>query len=244
MGNGFIDWFGRSYKGIIIVLLAIMAATLVVLATQHVSASRAAVGATAHPAPTFGSSDERPIVAFLGDSYTAGSGEDSGADHRFPTLVGQHLDVRPVVLADGGAGYTHAGLSGQPFAAQVARVPETSKVVVIYGSRNDPFDGSSTDAVRAASGELFAAVKERAKDAKVIVVGPSFVESPVPSGARANSAAIQASAEAAGVQFVDATNWFQGTPPEDIGSDGVHPTDKGHEYLTSKIEPLVKDGLG
>lgn len=92
MGNGFVGWFSRSYKGIIIGLLAIMAVMLVVLAMQHVSSSQSAADEP-RPAPTFGSTptggekrqpsnamrlldqQDRPFtVVVVGDSTGAVSG--------------------------------------------------------------------------------------------------------------------------------------------------------------------------
>lgn len=54
MGN-FTTWFARSYRAIIIVLVAIMAVMLVVLAMQHVSSARVSANAVAGPIPTFSS---------------------------------------------------------------------------------------------------------------------------------------------------------------------------------------------
>lgn len=75
MGS-FINWFERSYKVIIVLLVAIMAAAMSVLALQHVASSTAASGAEPRPVPTFGTTAEARVkVSILSDShaYNAGS---------------------------------------------------------------------------------------------------------------------------------------------------------------------------
>ncbi len=185
----------------------------------------------------------QPVVAFMGDSYTAGSREDDGFASRYPALIAKDLDIEPAVSAEPGAGYVRPGVVGVPFADEVAAVPVHADVVVIYGSRNDPFDGSVAAAVGQAASELIAAVEERAPDAAVVVIGPSYVEHPIPVGGVQNAAAIRSACAAAGVRYVDALDWLQHPDPGVIGSDGVHPTALGHRDLAKRIGPVVAEAL-
>jgi lysophospholipase L1-like esterase len=185
----------------------------------------------------------QPVVAFMGDSYTAGSREDDGFASRYPALIAEDLHIEPAVSAEPGAGYVRAGVVGVPFADEVAAVPVHARVVVIYGSRNDPFDGSEAAAIGQAARELIAAVKERAPEAAVMVIGPSYVEHPVPVGGVQNAAAIRRACAAADVRYVDALDWLQDPDPGVVGSDGIHPTSLGHRELAKHIGPLVADAL-
>lgn len=84
----------------------------------------------------------------LGDSYTGGSGEDSGADGRWPALVAKQLGTTYSVEGLGGSGYNTVGPTGRNFAELPGTIRPTTDVIVIFGSRNDT--GNSYNAVRAA----------------------------------------------------------------------------------------------
>jgi lysophospholipase L1-like esterase len=240
MGS-FVDWFSRSYKGVIIGLVAFGTIMLVVLALQHVDASRPAAGAEPGPIPTFTSS-AAPFVTFMGDSYTQGSQENSGPRTVYPFLIRQDLKIGYQNIAIGGSGYVNPGQSGAPFSGQVREVSSQSALVVVYGSRNDPVDSNPAEVKKAAS-DLYTAIKAKAPQAKLVVIGPSFVENPTPAGGTSNANAIRDAADDAGATYVDASDWFHGTPANYIGEDHIHPTDAGHKYLASKIEPIVEDAL-
>ena len=214
----------------------VTAALLVVAVAAVVTSTLVAVDHARQPTP-------QPVVAFMGDSYTAGSREDDGFASRYPALIAEDLHVEPAVSAEPGAGYVRAGVVGVPFADEVAAVPVHAEVVVIYGSRNDPFDGSVAAAVGQAATALIAAVEERAPEAEVVVIGPSYVEQPVPVGGVQNAAAIKSACAAAGVRYVDALDWLQDPDPGVIGSDGVHPTSLGHRVLAKRIGPVVAEAL-
>jgi lysophospholipase L1-like esterase len=241
MGNGFMDWFSRSYKGIIVALVAIMAITLVMLAVQHVAASQPADGAEPGPVPTF-TSNLQPLVTFVGDSYTEGSGENTDENTRYTTLVRHDMEVRMQNVAVGGSGYVHAGNTGKPFSGQVGAISPDAALVVVYGSRND-LVGADPASVSSAASDLYSAIKAKAKNAALVVIGPSFVENPTPTAGVAQAAAIRQAATDADATYVDAADWFHGTPANYIGADGIHPTDAGHRYLATKIEPIIRAAL-
>lgn len=185
----------------------------------------------------------QPVVAFVGDSYTAGSPEDTGYTKRYPSRVAAQLRVDVDVLAQPGAGYVTPGIIGARFVDEVEALEPDTDVVVIWGSRNDPFDGGSAEAIGRAAGELLDAVKRQAPSASLIVIGPTYVERPVPVGGKANAAAISQAALARDVPFIDALDWLQTAQPGKVGSDGTHPTDQGHALIARKIAPLVSEVL-
>lgn len=186
---------------------------------------------------------EQPVVAFLGDSYMAGSTADTGFRARFPGILAAQLDVQSIVVAVPGAGYVQPGVTGERYEQEVDAIPEDAATVVVYGSRNDPMDGTSASNIGAAAARLVQAVRVRAPAAQIVVVGPSFVEDPSPAGGLANADSIRTACEQAGVRFVDAHDWLHGVPSSYIGADLVHPTDAGHAYLARKFAPLVEDAV-
>jgi lysophospholipase L1-like esterase len=219
------DRLAFRLAGLIAVVLVVMGAVLAVVAVVR-------------------QPPHKPLVVFVGDSYTAGSIEDSGYARRFPALVADALDVRTEVVAQGGSGYITSGINGKPWSDQIEAVPTDADLVVIYGSRNDSFDGSHSSEIQASAEALFRSAKEQAPNAKIVVVGPTYVESPIPAGAIATTDAIQLAAHDQDVEYVDALSWFQHPRPGLIGGDGVHPTDAGHAFLAHKFERIVGDALG
>ena len=187
--------------------------------------------------------DDRQIVAFMGDSYTAGSPEDDGVASRFPAVIGSDLDVDVDVVAQPGSGYIHNGVVGTPFADEVDAISSDTDAVIIYGSRNDPFDGTAASAIGTAALHLIHAVKQQAPQASITVIGPSYVETPTPTGGIENARAIAKACDRTGVRYVDALTWFQGAAPGTVGADGIHPTAAGHRALAMRIEPLVRRAL-
>ena len=185
-----------------------------------------------------------PVVTFVGDSYTAGSVIDTGYAQRFPNIVGRRLNVQSVVVAEPGAGYVAKGVIGERYAEEVPAIPPESAAVIVYGSRNDVFDGTLTDAVGTAARDLIEQIHRQAPDAQVVVIGPSYAENPLPPGGVAIDAAIRSACKQTGTRYVDALTWMHQMSPGMIGADSIHPTDSGHRWLASKIEPIVREALG
>lgn len=189
-------------------------------------------------------SEEQPArVLVIGDSYTAGSAEGGNGDDGWAALADAGLDdVTIDVSAAGGSGYTQEGQTGEDFTdlAVAAEAPPYD-LIVFFGSRNDsPGKGD----VQVSASEAFAAAQEHSPDAGLLVIGPPWVDDSPPASVTASRDAVEAAAEQAGATFVDPLDrgWF-GDRPELIGSDGVHPTDEGHAYMSRLIGPLIEQEL-
>lgn len=180
------------------------------------------------------------IITFLGDSYTAGSPMDNGFAARYPAIVADRLHKQPVVVAEPGAGWVQAGVTGERFPQEVDAVPPASEIVVVYGSRNDPLDGSLAREIERSAVGLLRAVQQRAPRAVVVVFGPSLVEDPEPVGAAQNAEAIRRACRTLGVEYVDTSEWLHDLPQGLIGSDTVHPTDAGHARLAAQMLPFIR----
>ncbi|MCV7424325.1 SGNH/GDSL hydrolase family protein [Mycobacterium yunnanensis] len=184
-------------------------------------------------------------VAIIGDSYTSGSslggkGPQGWPDLAAKTLRAQGVDVQTTVGAEGGSGYRHPGNSkGGVFDDQVKKVVHPDdKLVVVFGSRNDS-DVAPPELTESVQSTL-ADVKAGAPSAKVLVIGPAWVDgSPTPQVLQVRDI-VRDQAAAIGATFYDpiAQGWFVGQP-QLIGKDGIHPTDDGHAYMAEKIAPLI-----
>nr|WP_279218417.1 SGNH/GDSL hydrolase family protein [Rhodococcus erythropolis] len=248
MGN-FISWFERSYKGIIIVLVAIMAITLVVLAMQQVNASKPAAGAEPGPVPTFTSKasidplqlPKNPQVLVIGDSYAQGTGASSDAA-RWTTLLAEDQGWDAKVDGIGGTGFTWGGgddgKDSNQFSTRIAAHAKDKNIapalVILEGGQND---------YRADASDLVAAVKEDVQavraawpDAEVIVIGPAAPE-PLATEIERMDTSVEAGARAADAYSINprATKWFNDENSAQFNFDGAHVNDGGHKLIAAKV---------
>lgn len=186
-------------------------------------------------------------VAFIGDSYTGGSDMGGNESANWTSGVAAQIGATsPIVIrkaAISGIGYVSPGTVGKTFLDEVpAAVTPGARLVVVFGSRNDL--GKPGDVGQAAT-RVYAAIRDIAPDAKLLVVGPPWINGDVPAGLVADRDAVKAAAVAAGATFVDpiADGWFSGANARLIGSDHVHPTDDGHAYMARLIAPHIQAAL-
>lgn len=227
----------RTMGTVLLLVLALAIAGLLYLVTEKRQ-------------PAANSCPKSSFVTWLGDSYTNGTDMDTGADKRFPYLVSHALDVDYKVLGYNGSGYVARGPKpfNVTFPEAALKVSPKSSVVVVFGSRNDL---ASYTTVYQAARTTFQNLALTAPAAKVIVIGPPWINNKPNSQILSDRAAVRAAAMVAKLQFVDplALGWFA-KPSEisdgknfRIGSDHIHPTDAGHAYLAAKMEPYVKADL-
>lgn len=187
-------------------------------------------------------------VAIIGDSYTRGSAMGGQGARNWPTLAMAQLssrgvEINPAVAADFGSGYVKRGAKGTVFADQIPKVVKPDdRLVVLFGSLND---GSvPRPELSAPVQRTLTETQAAAPQARLLVIGPPWVGTDPPSKVLGVRDVVKCQAEAIGATFVDpiAERWFV-DHPELVGSDGVHPTDAGHQYLADKIAPLIAQQL-
>lgn len=212
----------------------------------------ALVGCVRDPQPPYESRYSEPVadkpipVAVLGDSFSSGTEYGGLGAKGWPNLATLQLRDQGINIAvargdQKGAGWVEPNSNGVVFSTEAARkVGPTTQLVVLFGSLNDgsvPLDVLST-----AVAATLADVKSAAPQAKLLVIGPPTLGRGTPEKPGRMPAvrdAIRAPAEAAGAMFVDpiTENWFNN--PSLIGTDGVHPTDAGHQMMADRIVPLI-----
>lgn len=220
---------------------------LVVLAVLALSTAGFALKHTTQPAPYNGPQAQPfhedhqvyPQVAFIGDSYTAGSDVGGRGVAGWPALLTAKHRWSPHVVAAGGSGYVVGGTASLPFAAQLPNaVAVKPQLLIVWASRNDIPKG--VPAIGEAAGSLFADIKHQLPATKVVVIGPAWINSEVPAVFYAARDAERTAAQRAGFPFVDplAEGWFSGQAANFIGggTDKVHPTSEGHRYLAGLID--------
>jgi lysophospholipase L1-like esterase len=190
-------------------------------------------------------------VAIIGDSYTGGSPEGGYGLDGWPSVLDRSLREKGYFVAFqvaglGGSGYSGVGPNGQSFVDAVPDVvrPDTD-LVIFLGSRNEL--NVDPNVLRAAALEAYGNAQTIAPTARLTVIGAPWVNENIPEVVRLMNDNLAVAASQVGAQWVDPTvgeGWFFAEDAAMIGADGVHPTDDGHIFMASRIEPLVLNELG
>jgi lysophospholipase L1-like esterase len=235
-------------------LLVLLAALLLFLAVRPDSAAvttRTAPGLQTPaevPAKAVGAD---PVVAFLGDSYTAGVGASPG--RTWPELLASNLAWDSYKsFAHGGTGYATTvtknamricGLDQCPsYIEALPRVIDYApNLVIVAGGRNDT--RKSVDEVEAGAKELLESLSRELPEATVVVTSPIWDARQRPAKLDQLTEVIRRAAEETNATYLDLGEPFAGKP-ELITSDHVHPNDAGYQLLAHLVaKGLVEAGI-
>ncbi len=228
--------------------LAALAVAAIAMAA-FVLAPTASPQAAPVPVPPLTATTKVPRIVVVGDSYTGATKMGGAGDAHWTKLIQAKLyagnqrtdwDVTTV----GGSGYINTGSANKNFATGIEEpLMGNADIAVLFGSRNDAT--SPLADVQAIAPKTITRYKERNPSAKLVVIGPTWIKGNPPANLLAVRDAIKDAAAAAGGTFVDplTDGWFFGADARFIGSDGVHPTDEGNQYLSDKILPVVSAAL-
>lgn len=183
--------------------------------------------------------NDGPLAVFIGD-FTHGSDEGGVGDANWTSILA--ADVRKVApfrmaVGDDGSGYAIRG-AFPTFDEQVRRlVTSDTRVVVISGSRADVL--AEPDDVAAAAREAYHSVSELAPRAQLMVMGPTWGSHKPSDQILQTRDAVRGAAEAAHAHFVDPIrdDWFTTGEVGLIGSNDVHPTDRGNQRIAQYMYP-------
>ncbi|PXA70024.1 SGNH/GDSL hydrolase family protein [Cryobacterium arcticum] len=233
-----------------LILLGILAIAVVVLTVMAVQGPRpGAPTAAAGPIPTFGTvtSDPHPVAAFVGDSYTTGTGATVKVKTRWTALVSAEMEWKEVNLGRGGTGYaTTSGRSGcgkEYCPSFVEMIPEVlavdPDVVFISGGRSDirAWDADPSIVIAAIT-QTYADMRSAVPDARIIAVGPA-VSGTVTQDAIDMDLAVESAATAVGAEFISLLNPSV-LDASLLSGDRIHPNNAGHSAIARRIV----EGLG
>lgn len=180
----------------------------------------------------------RPVVAFVGDSYSAGS-EASSPDKRWTTVLSAERGWNEINVAVPGMGYD-VGRPTQHYASQVARAAASKPgAVIISGGWNDVARGVPTATIVEGLRETLAAVKKHVPEARVVVIAPiGPASSPPPDLVRLRDAAAPVM-RSSGATWLDLDFPLTGHR-EWISPDGLHPNDAGYKRLAELTNARLK----
>lgn len=207
-----------------------------------------------YPAPR---PDFRAVI--VGDSYIAGSTnpDSAGVSSLVQIALPEYLrlatgwDICPAGI--GGSGYIAGGSTGgtSPYGVTARLdgvVRSNPDVVIVYGSIND--NQSTAAEITAAATTYYAALAARLPGVPVVVVGAEPMGNGFEPYDKCNAAVKAAALAAPNVfGFIDMrapVNWFNGSgkvgtvagdgnADEFVSADGLHPSQKGNEYLGFRL---------
>jgi lysophospholipase L1-like esterase len=177
-----------------------------------------------------------PIVAFLGDDWTAGTGA-STRKHRFTTLVSQELDVIERNFGADGTGYAKTTATDGDYAHRVDDVVATHPdVVVVSGGRNDAHNLLATVASRART--LFHLLHAALPHATLVAVAPMWGDSDKPAELRAIGQAVKQAVTAASGTYLDISDPIHDHPG--FMANAADPDDDGYAAIATALKPELK----
>jgi lysophospholipase L1-like esterase len=174
-----------------------------------------------------------PLIAFLGDDWTAGDGA-SATSKRFTTLVCAQLGAREKNFGVAGTGYAKSSVAGGPYETRIAAiVAARPQVIVVSGGRNDNVDAPATAAEHARA--LFATLHAKLPDAVLIAVAPFWGDSDLPPSMVALGSAVRQGVTAAGGTYLDLPDPIHGHPS--YMADLADPNNQGYAAIAAALAP-------
>ena len=200
-----------------------------------------------------GSSRHVSVVAFLGDSYTAGIG-DTTRDQTYASMTARTLGWQVIVAGQAGTGLLAPGHDGNTFGQlydqQLAWRPAPDMAVIVGGHNDWPYPPSleQTSATR-----LVDQMRQRWPRTHLLMVGPMWGSAEPRTEVLDIRDALKAAAKQEHMPFIDplAEHWVTGSrdsgtgnAPRYILNDNTHPTPTGHAYFAARlVADLRKLGL-
>lgn len=183
---------------------------------------------------------EPPVVAFLGDSYTAAS--TNGNDGEYVYAVSETLGWEPVVFGQGGTGYVNPGQAEENEAVYLERVPDViaaePDIVVVQGGGNDALVDPDCE-IQDEVGAVLTSLREQLPEARIIalasVPGPDVDRTAFSRCAEA----IAAAAAPLSIPVIDpaALGWLADPT---LFVDGFHPTVEGYAQMASLLAEQLR----
>jgi lysophospholipase L1-like esterase len=187
----------------------------------------------------------QPVAAFIGDSYTQGTGASAGKN--WVQLAASASGLSAVNLGRGGTGYVAvSGLSGcglekcPAYPDMVAQaVAAKPSVVVVAGGQNDFLDfARDPEAVKAAVRKTYTDLRAALPKAKIVAVGPSTPWE-VSASVREFDKVVQDAATSVKASYVSLLEPNVITKAM-ILPDGAHVNDTGHKAIAERVGAALR----
>lgn len=180
-------------------------------------------------------------VAFLGDSFTVGTGAE-GKFNRWTSLIARNHNWDELNYGLGGTNFNSAGMfaNGQPYYERMTDLIMSDPDIVIVSSAGN---GVRTEDQQAGIDRTFKELREALPEAQIFAVSPihwagEFPEPKVPFGGQ-----VQDGVEAVGGKYLDIGHPLERRPDAISDVDDVHPNNTGHRVLADAVEAELAQHL-
>ena len=180
-------------------------------------------------------------VAYLGDSYTVGTGARS-AEAGWVSLLDETFGWQGANLGCGGSGYVALGSScemtyDERIDQVVAADPDA---VIVSGGLNDVRSTRDLNLLKKAVDKTFADLRSALPDAQIVAVSPLWSADRTPPNISILGAIVESAAAKVDGTYLDIGQPLLGRP-DLMFRDGVHPNDAGHRAIASAVgEALIE----
>lgn len=187
----------------------------------------------------------KPVVAFIGDSYTQGAGAEPSSEKWTSQLsAAMNWDERNFGLGGTGylqtAGLAACGLDTCPNyqATALEAIQDNPSIVVVSGGQNDfPSYAENPVAVQAAIATTFVEIRNALPDVEIIAVGPS-TPGETTDAVLGLDKDVRDTAEAFGAQYVSLLD-PPVIDPANILPDGAHVNNAGHTAISRRVQSAL-----
>lgn len=215
----------------LIVVLAMGLSAAFVRAEQ--AQARSAAAAAEYVAPTYiPPKDSRPVAAFLGDSFTTGTGAGS-TSKRWTSLVAASQGWQELNYGVGGTNYGTDGpnSTAQSYAERLTSIIISSPNIVVVSSAGNSMGQGQEEAIT----ETFETLRDGLPEAQLIATSPYTRSGDFPDQLREFGDEIRDAVEAVDGRYVDIGHPL-GNRSGVMSDDGVHPNAEGYKLIADAVE--------
>jgi acyl-CoA thioesterase I len=175
-----------------------------------------------------------PVVAFLGDEWTAGKGTSAKA-HRFSTLLSTGLHVKQRNFGSDGSGY---GTGSDSYDSHVDEIVAAHPdLVVVSGGRNDLSPSHDLAVTTDEIEKLFADLRAGLPKATLVAVAPFWGDSDLPPELGQLGQEVKDAVTAVHGTYLDLEDPIH-EHPEFMAND-ADPNDDGHAAIAAALRPKL-----
>jgi acyl-CoA thioesterase-1 len=187
-----------------------------------------------------------PVVMFVGDSFTVGSGPVARWQ-TYATESARRLGWQPIIAGAGGTGYLNTGRVDRTFRqswqAELSWRPAPNLLIISGGHNDQPW---APRRVRTAAAELLHEARSHWPTTRIVMIGPIWLHD-TPAKAYRIRDTLSEVARHEGITFLDPLQDTEltHTPTAQLLPDRIHPTAKGHLHLADwLVEAMGRQPAG
>jgi lysophospholipase L1-like esterase len=188
--------------------------------------------------PASGSAAQGPLLAVLGDGFTARSDVSSGPE--WPARLADELGWEVTVDAVDDTGFLHDG-GGRPLPDRLEDLLQRSPDVILVAGGESDLGRYPVEEIVAEADTLVGRLVEEAAGADVVLASPFSHGAPGPL-TRGLTGELRDIADEHGVRYVDVSEWL-GEGEALFGGDPDHPLDGGQQIIAEQMAAEL-DRLG